>query len=440
MPKQPVKQSQGVSPTQAIRVAGGTAPSVPADAGNEPQAMQRRLWFLLPLLSASISAIWGGVLQALLQKQVATFSGASNAGQAAVLGTVLTIAAIMSVVSTPVVGRLSDRTRIRFLGRRNIWIIGGAVAGTIAMVFTGLSTSVVAVTIAWSIAIIPLNGVQGAASAVVPERVPIAVRARLSGYQGVAALVGVGIGATVGSLSNNFPVAYTALGVQLIVIGAIFAFLTKDVVPAPIVKGAPAAKSELMNFRKNADFWWVFLGRFLAFVGYNLATGLQIYALRDHFHVGGGTTAGASAANPIIVGTSTLLLIVSSITGGILADKFGRLKPFVVGASVVFIPAGLVLGFTGGLAGAIAGFGLLGFAFGAYISVDGALITRVLPNLQNAGRDLGILNIANAGPQVIAPILAGSLVATLGYPALFLGTVVAATLASIAVLRVRSVR
>lgn len=53
----------------------------------------------------------------------------------------------------------------------------------------------------------------------------------------------------------------------------------------------------LPGLRTARDFWLVFTGRFLSFLGYNLATGLTLYALRDYFKVGDGTIDAAGALN-----------------------------------------------------------------------------------------------------------------------------------------------
>ena len=54
---------------------------------------------------------------------------------------------------------------------------------------------------------------------------------------------------------------------------------------------------------------------------------------------------------------------------------------------------------------------VMGCSYGIYTSVDFALITEVLPGAEDRGKDLGVINIANALPQVVAPVLAGVLLA-----------------------------
>jgi hypothetical protein len=50
-------------------------------------------------------------------------------------------------------------------------------------------------------------------------------------------------------------------------------------------------------------------------------------------------------------------------------------------------------------------------AFGIYVGVDLALVVDVLPNPDDAGKDLGVMNIANALPQSAAPALGAALLA-----------------------------
>jgi MFS family permease len=58
----------------------------------------------------------------------------------------------------------------------------------------------------------------------------------------------------------------------------------------------------------------------------------------------------------------------------------------------------------------------LGIAYGIYIGVDLALVVDVLPNPDDAGKDLGVFNIANALPQTLGPVIAGWLAYVGQYP------------------------
>jgi MFS family permease len=82
---------------------------------------------------------------------------------------------------------------------------------------------------------------------------------------------------------------------------------------------------------------------------------------------------------------------------------------------------------------------LFGVGFGAYLAVDQALITQVLPAATDRAKDLGIINIAIVGPAAIGAAIAGPLVSFGGYPTLFGATAIVAALASTFVWKIKSV-
>jgi MFS family permease len=89
---------------------------------------------------------------------------------------------------------------------------------------------------------------------------------------------------------------------------------------------------------------------------------------------------------------------------------------------------------------AIAAAGLAGLGFGVYLSVDAALVTQVLPSAAGRAKDLGLINIANSGPQVLAPAIAAPLVSQLGgYRSLYLTVAVVVVTGSVLVRQIRSV-
>jgi MFS family permease len=56
--------------------------------------------------------------------------------------------------------------------------------------------------------------------------------------------------------------------------------------------------------------------------------------------------------------------------------------------------------------GFLVGMAIGGLGFGVYMAVDLALVVDVLPDSDNAAKDLGVLNIAGALPFSVAPGIA----------------------------------
>jgi MFS family permease len=97
----------------------------------------------------------------------------------------------------------------------------------------------------------------------------------------------------------------------------------------------------------------------------------------------------------------------------------------------------------------------MGVGYGIYTSVDFALITQVLPGAADRGKDLGVINIANALPQVVAPGIAGVILVvvdalggltetngdafSVGYCAVYASAFASAILGSVFVTRIKSV-
>src|SRR5207302_1711335 len=110
----------------------------------------------------------------------------------------------------------------------------------------------------------------------------------------------------------------------------------------------------------------------------------------------------------LVIATSVLLPV--AIVAGVLSDRMQRRKVFVTTASLLIAVGLALLGFFHSWTMAEVAAVVLGLGFGAYVAVDSALITQVLPSPATRGKDLGIINIANALPDVIAPPLAAVLI------------------------------
>jgi MFS family permease len=89
---------------------------------------------------------------------------------------------------------------------------------------------------------------------------------------------------------------------------------------------------------------------------------------------------------------------------------------------------------------------IIGFGAGSFFSVDLALATEVLPNPEDTAKDLGVLNIANALPQSIAPAIApgiiafGATTALGGYTVYYLFGALVALAGAVLVYRIKGVK
>ncbi|MFS0738773.1 MFS transporter [Sphingomonas sp. 1P06PA] len=163
--------------------------------------------------------------------------------------------------------------------------------------------------------------------------------------------------------------------------------------------------------------------------------------MADHVGFGGGDIALVSREATKVMTVNTAMLLIFSLVGGFLCDATGRIRISIIGSALALLPAALMFWLGRSLGGYYAAQALMGAAFGIYMAVDAVLIARVLPKTGNAARDLGILNVANSGPQAIAPMMAGAVVAMTGNLALLFAIMaLMALLSALAATAIRSIR
>jgi len=142
----------------------------------------------------------------------------------------------------------------------------------------------------------------------------------------------------------------------------------------------------------------------------------------------------------ILILIYTAALIATTVVAGRLSDRSGRRKIFVIWSGAVMAVAALLLAISPTWPAAITAAAVLGGGYGVYLAVDAALVTQVLPAVTDRAKDLGVVNIANSAPQVLAPALAAPIVSALGgYPVLYTVTAVVTLLGGVLVYRIRSV-
>jgi len=434
----------------------------PIAAFSEPTTRVSGGW--IALFATAWLGIWMAQLtpiQLLLPKQIEEqLHAASWIENVVAFGVISAIAGVCALVAFPLSGALSDRTVSRF-GRRRPWILGGTLLFAAALVLLGLQTTMLGIGVFWSLALIGFCVLTAAITATISDQVPVNQRGFVSGWVSAPQAVGTILGLLlVVMLALSTLVGYTLVAVLLVLLVVPFLLRTPDaVLPASAgIEKTPLLGGFWISPRRYRDFGFTLLSRILVNLGNALGTTLLLYFLMF------GLNRGASAEDDLLVLTLVYMVffIASALGVGRLSDRIGRRKVFVYVAAYLQALAALILAFVPDYSIAIAAAALLGLGYGSFMAVDQALATQVLPDAQSRGKDLGIMNIATAVPQAVAPLLGAAIVvvcaglagagsgvnaaadagfagAGAGFAGLFVASAVMATLGGLAIVPIKSV-
>lgn len=357
----------------------------------------------------------------------------------AILSLVTGVGAAVSLVANPLFGALSDRSTSRF-GRRIPWVFFGTIAGALALLLMSTAQTVSLLVLGWALMQAAGNAALAAIFAAIPDKVPVEQRGMVGGLVALGQTCGSLIGAVIGMYAAQVLVfGYAIVAVAVALCSIPYVMMRQDV---PLPKGALPAlkageflKSFWINPVKHKDFGWAWLTRFMLYLGCQLCLVYLLFFLQDEL-------GHPDPAQGVLVLTAiyAFCVIFSSVISGKLSDRDGKRKKFVITSSVIVAAAAGVLAFASSFTTAIIAAVLLGIGFGAYLAVDFALLTQVLPNADSRGKDLGMINIANSLPQVVAPLVAWLSVTWFGgYPTLFLISAVISLVGAALVRRIKSV-
>jgi MFS family permease len=418
-------------------LAGSAGPPADLTALTEPTDPVGRWWVAwISVISIGIWSGFYGPIQVLLAQQAETI--APDHKESA-LSLVLLVGAAVSTVANPLFGAFSDRTTLR-AGRRVPWVLVGTVVGALSMVLLGQATSILVMALGWALAQLGLNAMLAAITATVPDRVPSRQRGVVGGWLAIAQTVGIVAGSGVAAVTGSIAAGYAAMAAWIVVLAVPYLLDHRDV-PLDPVDRAPFhlgrfVRSFWISPRTHPDFAWAWFTRFLMNLGNALLLLYLFYYLKEAIGLSDKEAEDGVFRLTAIFGVVTIL---TAIAGGIWSDRLGRRKIFVIVSGLVAAAALLMLAFVTTMTGATIGAVILGIGYGTYTSVDFAMITEVLPSAGDRAKDLGVINIANALPQVLAPIVAGGILATgLGYSSLYVLAAAVSVLGSVLVVQIRS--
>lgn len=156
------------------------------------------------------------------------------------------------------------------------------------------------------------------------------------------------------------------------------------------------------NQREHPAFTWWVVNRLAFLVPAFSLSGFALYFLQGRLKLTAEAATGPAAQMMMFVGVFVLL---AALPSGWLSDKFGR-KPMVALSGVLGGVGTLILLLAPDLALIYVGACIIGLGTGIFYTVNWALGTSLVPD-KEAGRYLGISNLAGAGAGAIGTYIGG---------------------------------
>ncbi len=370
-------------------------------------------------------------------------------GHEEVLGYITGTAQLVYLIISPLVGIWSDRTRSRF-GRRSPFIYLGTAIGLVGLVIIGLAPNLLIVGAGWVLGMTGWSIAGAALQTLQADKLPEKQRGKVSALTGlmtqIAPVLGIGVAYAVSSSTLLIFLVPGLIGAVLL---ALFPLVKPEGSSREIARRARVTvKSVVTSYgfdvRKYPDFAWNWLGRFVFFVGlyFNTTFGTFFYAQRLDLPV--REVAGIVATVGMI---GVLAAATGALVGGFLSDKLQRRRLFVMLAALIFVGGAIVEATAWSLPQIIVGAVLMQLAIAVFATVDQAIVYAIIPERDQAGRYMAVIQFAQKIPSAVAPLLAG-VVITIGavggvknYTLLYLaGAVFALVGGLIILLKVKSVR
>lgn len=419
----------------------------PSIRGSDPadgtSAAGLRALGLVPLLASLVFGLvalflfWATLQSVFLALQVQRIAPDGAAGG---LALVVGIGAIGALLAAPIAGALSDRTRTR-IGGRGPWMIAGAVVTFGLSIALAHADSIAELALLWLLVQVSTNFIFTPITVYIPERVPLARRGIFSAAIGLSNLFGVLLGQVLGAaFADELVTGYMLVG--LLVLAGVIVFVAVNRqsnigVPVPPFSLKHLLATFWVNPVRYPAFGWTFLGRFLFLTGFFPLKVYLLYILQDHVGLGDAAVSTLPA-----MGLAAMLgSAFGTPLAGWLSDRLGVTRPLIYICSAVMVVAAIIPILAPTVTGTMVYSFLMGAGFGGFAAVDYVLITKVLPSQDDAGKDLGIINMTTTLSQTLGVGLAGAMISQSGgYAVLFPMAIGLIALGTLCVAMIRGVR
>ncbi|GAA2974211.1 MFS family permease [Microbacterium terrae] len=362
-------------------------------------------------------------------------------GKATALAVISTVSMVVATLANIVVGALSDGTRSRW-GRRSPWMIVGSIGTAVMLAVIPFVGSLPMLMVVWAVMQLFLNSAIAPIIAVIADRVAPRHRGTISSIYSLGFSGGIYGGQILGAqFLGDVTTGFFALAGLLAIAGPLCVVLMREQSSLDMPPRAFTWSAVRENFTLpttgSRDYYLALFGKLTIVAAKFAISGYMLYILTDYMLLAEDQTAQ-------VLSLVSLLLMLTAFGMGAIAgpvsDKLKRRRLPVITAAVL-IAVGAMFPFFAAEPWALLVYGAIaGIGMGAFNSVDQALNIEVLPNPDTAAKDLGILNLANTGGQVLGPILAAAAIGFVGYHGIFPLAAALAILGAIPIFMIRTVR
>ena len=363
-----------------------------------------------------IAGLWAG-LGAVLAGRL-EFEGLVQPGtEGATLFRLFAVGGVLVLLLQPAVGALSDHTRSRW-GRRTPYVVAGSLLNVVFLVGIAASNEVLAIGAFVFALQISSNVAQGPYQGLVPDLVPGRQVGLASGLVGLMLALGNVGGYLVGAVAiatHQYAIATIVLGaVEVAAMLVAVTAVREPAIARPRVQRSwprVARSAWGRDILRRPSFTWLVASRLLFLAGGSILTTFAPFYLSRCFGLDEG---GTGRLIVVLVGVVAAGTLVGVLPAARLSDRVGR-RP-VIGASCAVGASGLlVLACAPDIPVAFAGAVAFGLAAGAFLAVDWALLSELVP-LDEAGRNMGIANVAGGSAGLVAAAAGGSVMDVVGGP------------------------
>jgi MFS family permease len=417
-------------------IATPTVTDEQATVGRPTRVLPWQHLLNLSIYWLGINAIWAGLGYVIYQGRfVARYGETFAPTYVAVLET---IPLFLAVIVQPTVAAISDYTVTRW-GRRKPYILIGALLDVVFLWGIASSNELLAILAFVVLLQCSSNFAQGPFQGYVPDLVPQKQVGIASGLMGVMIILGQVVGVAIATIgvgqlaANPFPQGSVEAGEfarQAFFLPTIGLAVIEIVTMIPILlfvdegRHAPSREGRTwlqvalgawgLDILKQRSYVWLLISRLFFLMAPSVLLFLGFFYLMRTLHLPIADTPGA-----LTVGTA--LTIITAVLGAVtglatfpaarLSDRYGR-KRMIYAAIGIGAVGMLGVAVAPSFPVMVAALVLVGLSSGAFLAVDWALMTDIIPKA-TSGRYMGISNVATAISGPIARVTSGVLLTVL---------------------------